>query len=75
MSRLIAKLSLIIFCRIKAISDDVFDPSSELPNEYLYGRAGYLFAVLYVNKHISPAPFEESFIRKVSKMFIQVAQR
>ncbi|XP_044261291.1 lanC-like protein 2 [Tribolium madens] len=56
--------------KIKALSEDVFDPSSDLPNEYLYGRAGFLFAILYVNKHISPTPFDESFVRKIIETII-----
>ncbi|XP_060527806.1 lanC-like protein 2 [Cylas formicarius] len=38
---------------------------SDLPNEYLYGRAGFLYALLYVNKHVSPKPFNETVIRSV----------
>ena len=50
---------------IRAMEEDVLNINSDLANEYLYGRAGYLFAVLYVNKHISPPPFDENFVRKV----------
>lgn len=49
--------------------DAAIDPSSELPNEYLYGRAGYLYALLYVNKHIHPSPIDCSFIRQVRNKF------
>jgi hypothetical protein len=55
---------------IKSMEDDVLDVNSDLPNEYLYGRAGYLYAVLYVNKHVSPPPFDESFIRKIIETII-----
>lgn len=47
------------------MGSDVFNRLSDLPNEYLYGRAGYLFAVLFVNQHISPPPFNDSFIRSI----------
>lgn len=47
------------------MSDAAVDCNSDLPNEYLYGRAGYLFALLYVNKHIQPAPVSKSLIREV----------
>ncbi|KAJ3643298.1 hypothetical protein Zmor_026020 [Zophobas morio] len=50
---------------IRAMEEDVLNINSDLANEYLYGRAGYLFAVLYVNKHISPPPFDENFVRKI----------
>lgn len=48
---------------------DVLNVRSDLANEYLYGRAGYLFAIIYVNKNISPPPFEDSFIRQVIIQF------
>ncbi|XP_030766616.1 glutathione S-transferase LANCL1-like [Sitophilus oryzae] len=55
------------FCikRLAAFSKVVKNTSSDLANEYLYGRAGYLYALLYVNKHVSPSPFNESVIRSV----------
>lgn len=44
---------------------DAVNVNSELPNEYLYGRAGYLYALLYVNKNIPTKPIEDVYIRKV----------
>lgn len=41
------------------------DPRSDLPSEYLYGRAGYIYALLFVNKFIRPAPVDERLIRQV----------
>lgn len=44
---------------------DAIDPDSELPSEYLYGRAGYLYALLFVNKYIQPEPIDKGLIRNV----------
>lgn len=44
---------------------DAVNVDSDLPNEYLYGRAGYLFALLYINKNISPHPIPDKNIRNV----------
>ncbi|XP_067107835.1 lanC-like protein 2 isoform X5 [Osmerus mordax] len=42
----------------------VLSPDSEVPDELLYGRAGYLYALLYVNKEISPNTVDEGTITK-----------
>ncbi|KAK9889522.1 hypothetical protein WA026_006876 [Henosepilachna vigintioctopunctata] len=55
---------------ILSMQDDVFNIASDLPNEYLYGRAGYLYAVLYINKNVNPPPFEDDFIRKIIEMML-----
>lgn len=52
--------------KLGAISRDVINIDSNLPNECLYGRAGYLYAILFVNKYVSPPPFNDNFIREVS---------
>lgn len=55
------------FCirKLMAFVKVVKNTSSDLPNEYMYGRAGFLFALLYVNKHVSPPPFSESSIKSI----------
>ncbi|XP_076266450.1 glutathione S-transferase LANCL1-like [Rhynchophorus ferrugineus] len=55
------------FCikRLTAFLKVVKNTSSDLPNEYLYGRTGYLYALLFVNKHVSPPPFSGTVIRSV----------
>ncbi|KAL3268793.1 hypothetical protein HHI36_007889 [Cryptolaemus montrouzieri] len=60
----------VIVDRILSMQDDVFNISSDLPNEYLYGRAGYLYAVLYINKNVHPPPFADDFIRKIIEMML-----
>ncbi|KAJ8982122.1 hypothetical protein NQ317_002848 [Molorchus minor] len=51
--------------RLKSMEGDVMNIHSDLPNEYLYGRAGYLFAVLYANKNVNPPPFDDKYIRQI----------
>ncbi|KAF2895694.1 hypothetical protein ILUMI_10474 [Ignelater luminosus] len=51
--------------KLLRMQGDAVNPSSGLPDEYLYGRAGYLFALLYVNKHIEPPPVPSNTIRQV----------
>lgn len=38
---------------------------SDLPDELLYGRAGYLYALLYLNTEIGPGTVCESAIKEV----------
>ncbi len=38
-----------------------------LPNELLYGRAGYLFALLYLQKYINAGVIDDGIILKVSE--------
>lgn len=57
------------FLSLRNLSKDVLDIESDLPNEYMYGRAGYLFAILYVNKQVYPPPFEDIFITEVCYFF------
>lgn len=48
---------------------DAINPDSDLPSEYLYGRAGYLYALLFVNKYIQPEPADNGLIRNVGFYF------
>lgn len=36
-----------------------------MPDELLYGRAGYLSGLLYINANISPSPIEPDIIKQV----------
>lgn len=47
------------------MQQDAINANSDMPNEYLYGRAGYLYALLFVNKHILTKPIDIAYIRKV----------
>lgn len=53
---------------------DAINVSSDLPNEYLYGRAGYLFALLYVNKHIPDKPIDDNEIRQIIEAIFMCGQ-
>nr|XP_020746406.1 lanC-like protein 2 [Odocoileus virginianus texanus] len=44
---------------------------SDLPDELLYGRAGYLYALLYVNTEIGPGAVCESAIKEVVSAIIE----
>ncbi|XP_046485573.1 lanC-like protein 2 isoform X1 [Neodiprion pinetum] len=47
------------------LSKHVIGKNSDCPDELLYGRAGYLYALLFVNNRITPPPFEASLIKQV----------
>ncbi|XP_015603039.1 uncharacterized protein LOC107271495 [Cephus cinctus] len=61
--------------RLRSMSKYVLEDDSDLPDELLYGRSGYLFTILYVNSHISPAPFDGDFIRKVIASIIKSGRK
>ncbi|EPY75178.1 lanC-like protein [Camelus ferus] len=44
---------------------------SDLPDELLYGRAGYLYALLYVNSEVGPGAVCESAIKEVVDAIIE----
>ncbi|XP_023494838.1 lanC-like protein 2 isoform X6 [Equus asinus] len=44
---------------------------SDLPDELLYGRAGYLYALLYLNTEIGPGTVCESAIKEVVSAIIE----
>lgn len=52
--------------RLKALSPQVLNLDSETPDEILYGRAGYLYSLLFVNKHIKSTHIDTTLIRNVS---------
>ncbi|NXD67005.1 LANC2 protein, partial [Eolophus roseicapillus] len=43
----------------------VISTDAELPDELLYGRAGYLYALLYLNTEIGPDTVPQSVIKEV----------
>lgn len=57
------------YYRLLQLQRSVISPESEIPDELLYGRAGYLYALLYVNKEIGPETVDENTIVKVSTIF------
>lgn len=45
----------------------VVSSDSDLPDELLYGRAGYLYALLYLNTEIGPDTVPPSVIKEVNE--------
>ena len=50
---------------LKAMCDRVCQDKS-LPDEVLYGRAGYLFSLLFIQKHLGPEKVDGNLIDQVS---------
>ncbi|XP_076686240.1 glutathione S-transferase LANCL1 isoform X1 [Andrena cerasifolii] len=57
--------------KLKSLSSYVLKENSELPDELLYGRAGYLFSLLFLNSNISPPPIEDELIKQVIALIIK----
>lgn len=57
--------------RLLQLQRSVLSPDSEMPDELLYGRAGYLFALLYINKEIGADTVDESTITKVTTAIVE----
>ncbi|XP_041101171.1 lanC-like protein 2 isoform X3 [Polyodon spathula] len=53
----------------------VVSSDSDLPDELLYGRAGYLYALLYVNKGIGPETIPESNIKEVVDAILESGKK
>ncbi|KAG5850929.1 hypothetical protein ANANG_G00087600 [Anguilla anguilla] len=51
--------------KLLQLQRSVVSSDSELPDELLYGRAGYLYALLYVNSEMGPGTVDEATISKV----------
>ncbi|XP_049860909.1 lanC-like protein 2 [Schistocerca gregaria] len=57
--------------RLKSYMPQIMSLKSDLPDEILYGRAGYLSALLFVNKHIAPDTIDGETVRKVIYAILQ----
>lgn len=55
--------------RLLQLHRTVVCQDSDLPDELLYGRAGYLYALLYLNTEIGPGTVCESAIKEVRWVF------
>lgn len=51
--------------RLLQLQRSIVCQDSDLPDELLYGRAGYLYALLYLNTEIGPGTVCESAVREV----------
>lgn len=61
--------------RLQSLHERVVDPHSDIPDEILFGRAGYLFALLYVQKHISRDCINPTIIKMVIDSLIKSGLR
>uniref|UniRef100_UPI0037E8C5BB lanC-like protein 2 n=1 Tax=Semicossyphus pulcher TaxID=241346 RepID=UPI0037E8C5BB len=57
--------------RLLQLQRAVLSPDSEMPDELLYGRAGYLYALLYINKEIGADTVDEETITKVVTAIVE----
>ncbi|XP_063340347.1 lanC-like protein 2 [Pelmatolapia mariae] len=57
--------------RLLQLQRSVLSPDSDIPDELLYGRAGYLYALLYVNKEIGTDTVDEDTITKVVTVIVE----
>ncbi len=60
-----ASINVKIFNRIKDDGKHVLDINSGVPDEMLYGRAGYLFTLLFIRKRIDENLIENKLIENV----------
>ncbi|KAG0714984.1 LanC-like protein 2 [Chionoecetes opilio] len=51
--------------RIKQMKKEMLNPTSGLPDEMLYGRAGFLYALLLLQKEVGRSAVEDSLVRGV----------
>ena len=56
------------------LAEDVCDLHSNLPDELLYGRSGYLFALLYLRKELGDGIVPSTIIRKVVEGILKSGQ-
>lgn len=52
--------------RLLQLQRAVLSPDSDVPDELLYGRAGFLYALLYVNREMGRDAVDEATIAKVA---------
>ncbi|XP_035681798.1 lanC-like protein 2 [Branchiostoma floridae] len=60
--------------KLQALSPDALNLKSDLPDEVLYGRAGYLYALMFVRKNIGDHAVEEKLVDKVVQVIVTSGQ-
>lgn len=55
--------------KLLSLSDHVCGGDPSLPDEVLYGRAGYLFSLLFVQQHLGAEKIDLGIINQVHKLF------
>lgn len=61
--------------RLLQLQRIVLSPDSDLPDELLYGKAGYLYALLYLNTEIGPDTVPHSVIKEVVNSIIESGKK
>lgn len=61
------KTEFFLLGRLLQLQRTIVCRDSDLPDELLFGRAGYLYAVLYVNTEMGPGAVCESAIKEVPR--------
>ena len=55
-------------------STEFTDPSSTMPDELLYGRAGFLYALLFV-KQYNPGKIDDQMIIEIASTIVESGKR
>lgn len=61
--------------RLVSLGRHVVRSTADIPDELLYGRVGYLYALLYVRKTVSPTAVDDGLIRNVVQAVLSSGQR
>ncbi|XP_035981331.1 lanC-like protein 2 isoform X2 [Fundulus heteroclitus] len=61
--------------RLLQLQRSVLNRDAEMPDELLYGRAGYLFALLFVNKEIGADTVDEGTITQLVTAIVESGKR
>ncbi|XP_034028933.1 lanC-like protein 2 isoform X2 [Thalassophryne amazonica] len=57
--------------KLLQLQRSVLSPDSEMPDELLFGRAGYLYALLYINKEMGADTVDESIITQIVTAIVE----
>ncbi|KAH7965840.1 hypothetical protein HPB49_011385 [Dermacentor silvarum] len=61
--------------RLLSLNKYVVPSTADIPDELLYGRVGYLYALLYIRKHVSPTAVDDGLIRNVVQAVLSSGQQ
>ena len=61
--------------KLLSLSDNVCGGDPSLPDEVLYGRAGYLFSLLFVQKHLGEEKIPHDIINQVWYMDLHLCNQ
>lgn len=60
--------------KLKDLLPIVTAANPDTPDEFLYGRVGYLYSLLLVNRHVSPNAIDSSILRQVVSVILASGQ-